>query len=201
LIIDGSFVDREFPPKTSSLYNISSSKLHRNELRIWKEFTWKRPHEFMSGEPQLFVGDISPENIVDGYLGNSYFISALKALAENPDNITRCFDTKKATKDGQYIVNLCLNGENYKVEVDDYIPYSEKSKKPAFSRSKENELWVMLLEKAWAKVSGNYENSIKGLCCESFRALTGAPVEYLDHSYIPKVWASISDAASHGYIM
>ena len=77
----------------------------------------------MPGEPQLFVGDIKPEDIVEGYLGNSYFISALRALAENPDNIKRLFDTNKDTKEGQYLVNLTLNGENYKVEVDDFIPY------------------------------------------------------------------------------
>jgi len=155
----------------------------------------------MSGEPQLFVGDIDPNNIVEGYLGNSYFVSTLKALAQNPKHIKRLFDVKKATKDGQYIVNFCLNGENYKVEIDDYIPYCDKMKKPAFSKSKENELWVMLIEKAWAKVSGNYENSIKGLCCESFRALTGAPVDYINHSHLSEVWEKLSEAFNQGFVM
>lgn len=156
----------------------------------------------MTGEPQLFVGDIDPKNIVEGYLGNSYFISAVRALAENPINIKSLFDIKKSTKEGQYFVNLCLNGENYKIEIDDYIPYCDKMNKPAFSRSKDkNELWVMLLEKAWAKVSGNYENSIGGLCCESFRALTGAPVEYINHTYIQEVWKQIYDAYHSGNII
>lgn len=153
----------------------------------------------MSGEPQLFVGDIDPKNILEGYLGNSYFVSALRALAENPANIKRLFDMKKATKEGQYFVNFCLNGENYKIEVDDYIPYCDKMNKPAFSRStNKNELWPMILEKAWAKVSGSYENSIQGLCCESFRALTGAPVEYINHTYIQEVWKKIFDAYHQG---
>jgi calpain-15 len=201
IFIDGSFVDREFPPKASSLYNINTSKLHRNELRIWKEFSWKRPSEWMSGEPKLFDGDIDPSNLVEGYLGNAYFISTLKALAENPENIKRLFDMNKPTKEGQYIVNLCLNGENYKVEVDDFFPYCDKMKKPAFIRSKKNEIWPMLIEKAWAKVSGSYENSIKGLCCESFRALTGAPVEYVNHTYIKEVWSKISEAFYEGSII
>jgi len=154
----------------------------------------------MSGEPQLFVGDIDPKDIVEGYLGNSYFVSTIRALAENPSNIKRLFDTKKGAKDGEYVINLSLNGENYKIIVDDFIPYCEKTKKPAFTSSKPNEMWVMLLEKAWAKVSGNYENSIRGLCCEAFRALSGAPVEYVKHTYIQDVWNKIHNSYLDGNI-
>lgn len=197
--LDGTYVDREFPPNPSSLYNKTRSMLHKNELKIWKTFTWKRPCEFMPGEPQLFVGDIDPSDIVEGYLGNSYFISAIKALAENTSCIRRLFDIKKTAKEGQYFVNLSLNGENYKIEIDDFIPFYEKGKKPAFSFSKKNELWVMLVEKAWAKVCGNYESSITGMCCESFRALTGAPVEYVDHSYIQTLWKNVSEGIKNRY--
>ena len=123
----------------------------------------------------------------------------IRALAENPSNIRRLFDVKKSAKEGQYFVNLSLNGENYKIEVDDYIPYCEKTNKPAFSSSKKNELWMMLVEKAWAKVCGNYENSITGMCWESFRALTGAPVEYVNHNYINALWEKISEAIENGY--
>lgn len=122
-------------------------------------------------------------------------------MAQRPEHIKRLFNVKKTTKEGLYIVNLCLNGENYKVEIDDYIPYCDKMNRPAFSTSKENELWVMLVEKAWAKISGNYENSIKGLCCESFRALTGAPVEYIDHSRIIEVWEKLNQAFNQGYVI
>ena len=131
--------------------NIATSNLSKSEQNIWKNFTWKRPEEWMSEEPKLFGTGISPDNIIEGYLGNSYFVSTLKAMAENPENIRRLFDTKKAAEEGQYFVNVCLNGENFTVEVDDYIPYCEKTCKPAFIRSN-NGIWPLILEKAWAKI-------------------------------------------------
>lgn len=59
----------------------------------------------------------------------------------------------------------------------------------------------MLLEKAWAKVNGNYENSIKGFVSEAFRALTGAPVVFFKHLYIQDIWDEISDADKSKYII
>ena len=54
----------------------------------------------------------------------------------------------------------------------------------AFSKSRGGqELWVQLLEKAWAKVNGNYENTITGLPSEALKALTGAPVEFYSHDF------------------
>lgn len=192
-ILDGTYVDRDFPPSDKSLYNKGNSKLHRSELKLWQSFEWVRPEEFMSGDISLFVGEPTVDSIKEGYLGNSYFVSAIRALCEKPNSIKRLFDTTK-TKDGQYKVNFCLNGQNFKIIVDDFIPFNPKTKSPAFSSSKQNELWVMLLEKAWAKVSGSYENSINGLCCEVFRALTGAPVEYLKHKYVNDVWKMVKSA-------
>ena len=40
--------------------------------------------------------------------------------------------------------------------IDDYIPVGDDAQ-PYFSRNHGNELWALLLEKAWAKVHGSYE--------------------------------------------
>lgn len=115
--------------------------------------------------------------------------------------LNKIFVNKEVNESGIYIVNFTLGGENYKVVVDDHIPYYEKKNKPAFSQSKGNELWVMLIEKAWAKVNGNYENSIKGFVSEAFRALTGAPVVFFKHLYIQDIWDEISEADRNKYII
>ena len=46
---------------------------------------------------------------------------------------------------------------------------------PAFSRAKGDELWVLLLEKAWAKTHGSYLRIEAGRLGNVLEDLTGAP--------------------------
>lgn len=64
--------------------------------------------------------------------------------------------------------------------VDDWIP-CELSGKPAFATSKKkNELWVSLLEKAYAKLHGSYEALEGGLVQDALVDLTGGAGEEID---------------------
>ena len=121
-------------------------------------------------------------------MGNCYFLSALSAIAEFPKRIADLFLTKEANKAGCYAMRFIVNGEYKEVIVDDYFPYDPKLKGPAFSRAKGNELWVLLLEKAWAKLNGNYENTISGLVHDALAFLLPAPCEFLDHNYEEDIW-------------
>jgi len=50
---------------------------------------------------------------------------------------------------------MTKNGFKCEVIVDDYIPCKRdyyNQTKPCFSASNDNELWVIILEKAWAKL-------------------------------------------------
>ena len=66
------------------------------------------------------------------------------------------------------------------VVVDDYVPVNEEGEplfaKPAGGR----EIWVMLLEKCWAKLNGSYGDIVGGLPNEVLHAFTGAPTYYRD---------------------
>jgi hypothetical protein len=174
--------------------------LTAEELELWKKFEWRRPDQMFPKGYVLFK-NIEPGDIKQGCLGNWYFLSALSALAEKEDYIKRIFMNKEANKAGIYIINFILGGLNYKVSVDDHIPYYSQKGKPAFSQSKESELWVMIVEKAWAKVNGNYENSIKGFVSEAFRALTGAPVVFFKHNYVTDLWDEIFEANLKDYVI
>ena len=59
----------------------------------------------------------------------------------------------------------------------------------------------MILEKAWAKVNGNYENTIKGFVSEAFRALTGAPVIFFKHDFVESLWNHMIEADKKCYII
>jgi Calpain family cysteine protease len=58
---------------------------------------------------------------------------------------------------------------------DDYFPCDPVTGQPAFTHCNGPELWVMLLEKAWAKVHGGYLSIEGGVSCDVLTAFTGAP--------------------------
>ncbi len=90
-------------------------------------------------------------------LGNCYFLAAISSLAENPDRIKRIFVEKTVNNQGVYGVHVCECGEYREIIIDDLIPVDPKTNLPAFTHNKEREIWVSLLEKAWAKINESYE--------------------------------------------
>mmetsp|Transcript_33133 Transcript_33133/g.44606 ORF Transcript_33133/g.44606 Transcript_33133/m.44606 type:complete len:148 (+) Transcript_33133:110-553(+) len=129
--------------------------------------------------PEVFYAKIQPSDIKQGNLGDSWFMCALSCISEFPHLVTRLFLTPKANELGLYRVKLCKNGEWTVVTLDDYFPcYPNEG--PIFSRSTGNELWVLLLEKAYAKLHGNYNRLKGGFASEALFDLTGCPTETFD---------------------
>lgn len=77
-------------------------------------------------------------------------MSVLSAMAEVPSRVMARFYTKVVNKAGIYLMSFYVNGYETPVIVDDYLPV--RYGKPCFANSREGELWVILLEKAWAKL-------------------------------------------------
>jgi calpain-15 len=143
------FKDENFLPDSSSLFNPNFTKLSSGEMKTWKKFTWKRAPEHFKGEEFSVFHGIEPNDIKQGNLGNCYFLSALSSMAEFPQRIKDIFPIHKVNSAGCYPMNLCVNGQFIIIIVDDYFPYDPLNEVPAFSKANENELWVLLLEKAW----------------------------------------------------
>lgn len=72
-----------------------------------------------------------------------------------------------------YAAFMYKNGIKMIVAVDDKFPC--KGDQVVFARSNGQELWVLLLEKMWAKLHGCYDRIAGGLEYETIRDLTGAP--------------------------
>jgi calpain-15 len=66
-----------------------------------------------------------------------------------------------------------LNGKRTPVHVDDWIPTLRGE--PLSTATSEQELWAILLEKAWAKCHGSYQRIEGGLPSNALFALTGKP--------------------------
>jgi len=93
-----------------------------------------------------------------------------------------------------YYVQLFLLGESISIIVDDFLPCTPEGK-VAFARSvgDNKDIWPSLVEKAYAKLHGSYENLIAGYSLESFGILTGAPTESLVHVKHPDILERIDN--------
>jgi len=90
--------------------------------------------------------------------------------------------------------------------IDDYLPFygGSTSKTLLFTKAAtDGALWGPFLEKAWAKVSGNYEFTESGWPDEAMRFLTGAPsYTYWTEDYTSsEIWDIVSAADSANLIM
>ena len=98
--------------------------------------------------------------IVQGSLNDGWFLNALALLSNKPDELCKLFLSGEFSGRGMYVVQFYKDGLWQKVTVDDRIPCDKDTFIPIFSRNKRpEEIWVMILEKAYAKLHGCYEVS------------------------------------------
>ena len=97
-------------------------------------------------------------------------------MAEFPALVEDLFpaDSKKYNPTGKYSVRFCEAGFWETIVVDDFIPcYPEGG--PMYAKGHGNELWVILLEKAYAKMCGSFSALKAGWAFEAMMDMTGAP--------------------------
>ena len=71
----------------------------------------------------IFDENIDSCDIIQGTLGNCYFLSALSAMAEFPERVKRLFELTGVNQNSCYLVKFCINGEFVEVMIDDYFPW------------------------------------------------------------------------------
>jgi calpain-15 len=82
--------------------------------------------------------------------------------------------------------------------LDDYFPCKPEAG-PVYSRAHGSELWVLLLEKAFAKMNGSYAQIKGGWAFEAMIDLTGAPFHDLrfDRFYDVCIDCSMNDSTKY----
>ena len=84
---------------------------------------------------------------------------------------------------GKYNIRLCKSGIWETITIDDLIP-CYPSVGPIFSHTQSNQLWMVLLEKAYAKMYNSYSFLAGGSVFESLIDMTGAPYDIIRlHSF------------------
>jgi len=168
-IIDvaGTYVDSDFPPQQSSIG------------RQVGECEWIRGTALGLGKPMLY-STIEPRDVMQGALGDCWLLAALAALAEFPGYIQdHVLMDRDVTPDGKYTVRLYDIGTGWKeIVVDDLIPCHKKRwcdprAVPCFSQPHHNELYILLIEKAFAKYAGSYDRLSGGCESVAWQILTG----------------------------
>jgi hypothetical protein len=112
-------------------------------------------------------------DIILGPADNSYFVSVISSLANYPNIIIQLFRTFKLSKDGNPI-EICVKiaGNWTVICLDDKFLVNKENNMPIFSYSPTKNIWGLLLEKAWAKICGGYENIIIGNPKDVFETFT-----------------------------
>lgn len=179
------FEDGDFPPTSASVgtwKDLSPSEVD-------KKIEWKRGSQICNvgsssdeadgvDHARLFSGKIEPADIGQGQLGDCWLMTALACLSEFPGAIQHIFETDEYNPRGRYVVRLyCGQSRRWEsIVVDDHIPCHAGKDTPIFAKPNGKELWVGLLEKAFAKFVGNYQKLDGGFAIWGLQAMTGDEV-------------------------
>lgn len=196
---NGKFSDPNFAAVGASIFGFGEGK--GMGLAEANKIPWLRPTQFLSGQFWVYR-DIKSEDIVQGKLGDCYFLAAISSIAEFPKRIERLFLTKEVDQRSIYVLAMCQDGLWDDVVLDDQFPSHPAAKRPIFSTNKNNDLWVLFMEKAWAKVNGGYRNIAAGLTREALRTLTGASCKtFFTDGKTEELWRDILLADRANFIM
>lgn len=130
----------------------------------------------------LFQPSFSAHDILQGGVGDCWFLSALSVLAErNVQFIKACIVDEELRDDRGIKFRLFFNGYWREVTIDNQLPCKHASSSElVFSKHESRRLWVPFIEKAYAKLHGSYEAISGGYIHEALLDLTGAPCEVID---------------------
>ncbi|XP_076323559.1 calpain-5-like isoform X1 [Tachypleus tridentatus] len=175
------FSDPLFPADDSSLF------LKGNHGQLPGRVEWRRPKELCEN-PKLFVGGASSCDVVQGMLGNCWFVAACSALAQEKELWNKVIpDYKDQEWSDENPDNYCgifhfrfwQFGEWIDVVIDDRLPTINGELVYLRSREK-TEFWGPLLEKAYTKLAGSYEALEGGNLSDALVDFTGGISENIE---------------------
>ncbi|XP_063445319.1 calpain-B-like isoform X2 [Mytilus trossulus] len=193
------FVDPDFSPGTSSL-TFSGAQPRISGVR---SVIWKRPRDLVVN-PRFVKAGLSRHDLYQGVLGNCWFIAGAAVVSTIPKLLFRCvpidqdFDRDYA---GLFRFNFWWYGKWVEVIVDDLLPTDGMQLIYARNRSDPDEFWPALLEKAYAKLRGNYEALDGGKLQDAIVDMTGSISEYIDLKDKSKIQNNLYDLVWKSYQM
>ena len=121
------YSDDDFTPDSSAVYwkDIDTVGV-MNAGMDTLEITWKRATQ-IPGNNTLFGKGVSPDDIIQGNVGNCWFLAAASAVADaDPGLVKKAFlnTSNQLNAAGIYAVDFYTLGVPHTVVVDDFMPRS-----------------------------------------------------------------------------
>ncbi|XP_066479406.1 calpain-14 [Tiliqua scincoides] len=144
--------------------------------KLPQKIEWKRPHE-LHKNPVFYSATTKRLALCQGLIQDCWFLAALEALTFQQDILSnvvpqnQTFDRKKYA--GIFHFKFWHFGKWVDVVVDDRLPVNEAGQLLFLSSVYKNLFWGALLEKAYAKLCGSYEDLQIGQVSEALVDFTG----------------------------
>eukprot|EP01035_Chromulina_nebulosa_P020461 gene20461-26549_t len=188
LILEGlrrSYDDSDFLPIRQSLYNIENV-IPMYDDEISASITWCRP-QGISDYP-VYFNTTNRIAVIQGNLPDEVFIGALMAVCTYPkyDLMENIFSSRPDDfkRHGIFTCRFYVEGDWVEVITDTNIPCLKDDLTnlytPVYSRSIDiDEMWICLVEKAYAKAVGSYEAIPRVRIQEALMHMTGGSVQQI----------------------
>ncbi|KAF9129624.1 hypothetical protein BGW39_003989 [Mortierella sp. 14UC] len=127
--------------------------------------------------PVFFLNGASPDDIQQGSVGDCWFVASLAVISNIPGLLEQLC-VKRNEQVGVYGFIFFKDGDWVSTVVDDQLLYrinqlSGRRELYFSSCHEERESWLPLMEKAYAKIHGDYESLDGGYTAEGIEDLTG----------------------------
>jgi len=139
--------------------------------------------------------NIVPSNLKQGSIGDCYILGSLSVVANHPENIKRLMEDKQ----GDVEVWLCDSGCWKKIVMNKSFPVSNN--RPIFASPKDNCIWQMVLEKAFACMYKGYDRLELGHSSVAMGELTGCATEYIELENPVEAWNNILSFLNEKYVI
>lgn len=196
------FADPAFGPSRQDPYGenaIFFGDKPANQRKEPHEVVWLRPHQICKDKPpRFFDGKSSSSDVVQGGLGDCWFVSAMSVIAGKEKYLVGSLpkqSTDKLLSDeevaglvsgvhpplfhhlrqfGLYVFRFVKDAQYVYVITDDLLPCYADSPEPKFAKSPRTDLfWVSLVEKAYAKLHVCYDSIVGGIIDDGLVDMTG----------------------------
>lgn len=154
-------------------------------------------------------GTISFKEPVQGGAGTCYLIATLGSLGEFPELVKNMFVTQEKNSAEAIAVRFFIRGKPWVITINEQMLFKYSNPQLVFAKPAPDlkAMWNPIIEKAWAKMKGNYLMAEGGFVVNGIHFLTGVPAFYYQTSSITTTaeaeaaFATIQAADAANYLM